>query len=146
MKKKILFVSILAALLMVSMPFVSTLQAANSPIISTTKTTTVDYNLDQQQLLSMLKMAKIRAVTPADKALCQQAILYVSYGMNWECIIILAIFMSLAVGALGNLGFGLTNLIDWIQDGDGFVDIDTLLEQLYNAGVLGYAAYMLWMI
>jgi hypothetical protein len=41
MKKKILFVSILAALLMVSMPFVSTLQAATVPVTSAAKPTTI---------------------------------------------------------------------------------------------------------
>jgi len=41
MKKKILFVSILAALLMVSLPFVSAIQAASVPVASTAKPTTV---------------------------------------------------------------------------------------------------------
>jgi len=149
MKKKILFVSILAALLMVSMPFVSTLQATHVPAISTsvTKTTTaVDINLDQGQMISLLQEAKNRAVTPADKALCQQAISYISInGMNLDCLWMLTIFSIFAGIALGAGIMYVWNIVyDYFVNGEGGIDIEILITQLMAAEFFGWMSLISW--
>jgi len=151
MKKKILFVSILAALLMVSMPFVSTLQARTAPATSTsvTKTTTaVDINLNQEQMISLLQEAKSRATTPADEALCQQAISYIyTYGTNWDCIMALTFFSIFAGLALVAGAAGLWNLFySYFVNDEGNVDIGAILYELMIGGYWGYIALLFWSV
>ncbi len=149
MKKKILIVSIIAALLMVSMPFVSTLQATyvQPQSTSVTKTTTTaDINLNQQQVISMLQLAKSKIVTPSDKAFCQQMIssVYLN-GMNWDCLIALGIFSVFAGIALGSGGAAIWNLLyNYFINGEGSVDIDTIIELLGASGYAGYLALLFW--
>jgi hypothetical protein len=145
MKKKILFVSIIAALLMVSMPFVSTLQATyvQPQSTSVTKTTTTsDINLNQQQVISMLQLAKSKIVTPSDKAFCQQMISSVYlYSMNLDCLLALGVFSVMAGIALGVSGYNL-----WNELIEGNIDINTLLEQLDGTGfAIGYFALLFWL-
>ncbi len=67
MKKKILFVSIIAALLMVSMPFVSTLQATyvQPQSTSVTKTTTTATNTVQTPTSTMPSITSVQQATVA---------------------------------------------------------------------------------
>ncbi len=150
MNKKILFVSILAALLMVSMPFVSTLQAAyvqpQSTSVTKTTTTAVNINLNQQHVISMLQMAKIRSVTPSDKALCQQAILYVyTYGMNLNCGISLLLFSITAALTIGWSVAAVWNIVwNYFINGEGSVDFTTIIAELELAGISSeFALYFL---
>jgi hypothetical protein len=113
MKKKILFVSIIAALLMVSMPFVSTLQAANSPMISTTKTTTATNTVQtptpaipsitskQQATVALIKI-KMSTSDPEIQALASQGIAIVASPINPECIFF-SIFLTAWSGFIGTL-------------------------------------------
>lgn len=84
MKNKILIVSILAALLMVSIPFVSTIQATTAPI-STTSIHTIQKLKDKsqditsvQEAVSTLLQIKMSTSDPEAQALASQTIQLVS--------------------------------------------------------------------
>ena len=115
MNKKIIFGSMLVSLLIVSMPFVSALQATNAPS------------------------------EMGENVIVEEKSIIITKGLGSGCLMSLAIF-STFVGLAGVYGAAALYNALYLQliGGEGAVDIDTILEELQDAGAYGVAARLMW--